>query len=210
MHGAGDATGADVHDSPLDLVMRARRTRPHRRGKTARDHTTTARGPSCLSRTPDIACGPLAFRFRARMHMFPSCSPRNRTSSRLLQAARRRSSGKGCERLSARCSSSFDDLEDARAPTQGRRAPGRPRHATSCSERLNRTFITPLEREDIHDLASGLDDVLDAVEAIGSRHRAVQDRRRRRPTLRSSPSILVECGGADRAGASTASRTSRT
>jgi len=36
-------------------------------------------------------------------------------------------------------------------------------------ERLNRTFITPLEREDIHDLASGLDDVLDAVEAIASR-----------------------------------------
>src|SRR5439155_7733932 len=34
---------------------------------------------------------------------------------------------------------------------------------------LNRTFITPLEREDIHDLASSLDDVLDAVEAIGSR-----------------------------------------
>jgi len=36
-------------------------------------------------------------------------------------------------------------------------------------ERLNRTFITPLEREDIHDLASGLDDVMDAAEAIGSR-----------------------------------------
>jgi len=36
-------------------------------------------------------------------------------------------------------------------------------------ERLNRTFITPLEREDIHNLASGLDDVLDAVEALGSR-----------------------------------------
>jgi len=36
-------------------------------------------------------------------------------------------------------------------------------------ERLNRTFITPIEREDIHDLASGLDDVLDAVEAIGTR-----------------------------------------
>ena len=36
-------------------------------------------------------------------------------------------------------------------------------------ERLNRTFITPLEREDIHELASGLDDVLDSVEAIGSR-----------------------------------------
>jgi hypothetical protein len=36
-------------------------------------------------------------------------------------------------------------------------------------EKLNRTFVTPLEREDIHGLASGLDDLLDAVEAIGSR-----------------------------------------
>jgi predicted phosphate transport protein (TIGR00153 family) len=36
-------------------------------------------------------------------------------------------------------------------------------------ERLNRTFITPIDREDIHALASGLDDVLDSVEAIASR-----------------------------------------
>jgi predicted phosphate transport protein (TIGR00153 family) len=36
-------------------------------------------------------------------------------------------------------------------------------------ERLNRTFITPLDRDDIHDLASGLDDVVDSAEAIGSR-----------------------------------------
>lgn len=36
-------------------------------------------------------------------------------------------------------------------------------------ERLNRTFITPLEREDIHSLASGLDDVVDAAEAIANR-----------------------------------------
>ena len=36
-------------------------------------------------------------------------------------------------------------------------------------ERLNKTFVTPLDREDIHDLASGLDDVLDSAEAIGSR-----------------------------------------
>ena len=36
-------------------------------------------------------------------------------------------------------------------------------------ERLNRTFITPLDREDIHSLASNLDDVLDAAEAIGAR-----------------------------------------
>jgi predicted phosphate transport protein (TIGR00153 family) len=31
------------------------------------------------------------------------------------------------------------------------------------------TFITPLEREDIHELASGLDDVLDCVEGVASR-----------------------------------------
>ena len=36
-------------------------------------------------------------------------------------------------------------------------------------ERLNRTFITPLDREDIHALASGLDDILDSAEAVGSR-----------------------------------------
>ena len=35
--------------------------------------------------------------------------------------------------------------------------------------RLHKTFITPLEREDIHDLASNLDDVVDAVEALASR-----------------------------------------
>jgi len=36
-------------------------------------------------------------------------------------------------------------------------------------ERLNRTFITPFDREDIHALASGLDDVLDNVEGVASR-----------------------------------------
>ena len=36
-------------------------------------------------------------------------------------------------------------------------------------ERLNRTFITPLDREDIHQLASALDDVLDLMEAVTER-----------------------------------------
>lgn len=35
--------------------------------------------------------------------------------------------------------------------------------------RLNQTFMTPLDREDIHDLASALDDILDAVEAVADR-----------------------------------------
>ncbi len=35
--------------------------------------------------------------------------------------------------------------------------------------KLRDTFITPLEREDIHGLASGLDDVLDCIEGVASR-----------------------------------------
>lgn len=35
--------------------------------------------------------------------------------------------------------------------------------------RLNRSFITPIDREDIHQLASALDDVLDLVEATTER-----------------------------------------
>src|SRR6267378_2531239 len=33
-------------------------------------------------------------------------------------------------------------------------------------KKLNTTFITPIDREDIHDLATRLDDVLDYIEAI--------------------------------------------
>ena len=37
------------------------------------------------------------------------------------------------------------------------------------ARRLNMTFITPIDREDIHDLASALDDILDTTEAIADR-----------------------------------------
>ena len=36
-------------------------------------------------------------------------------------------------------------------------------------DKLNKTFVTPIDREDIHKLASELDDVLDAIEGIASR-----------------------------------------
>jgi predicted phosphate transport protein (TIGR00153 family) len=36
-------------------------------------------------------------------------------------------------------------------------------------KRLNTTFITPIDREDIHDLATRLDDVLDYLEAVAER-----------------------------------------
>ena len=37
------------------------------------------------------------------------------------------------------------------------------------ARRLNQTFITPIDREDIHDLASALDDILDLTEAVADR-----------------------------------------
>lgn len=36
-------------------------------------------------------------------------------------------------------------------------------------DRLNRTFITPFDREDIHALASEMDDVVDLIQSISSR-----------------------------------------
>jgi uncharacterized protein len=36
-------------------------------------------------------------------------------------------------------------------------------------KRLNKTFITPIDREDIHALATGLDDVVDAIEYTARR-----------------------------------------
>jgi uncharacterized protein len=38
-----------------------------------------------------------------------------------------------------------------------------------CQEALHRTFITPLERDDIHRLASRLDDVIDLVDSAAER-----------------------------------------
>lgn len=35
-------------------------------------------------------------------------------------------------------------------------------------QRLNRTFVTPLDREDIHELARSLDDVMDAIDAAAT------------------------------------------
>lgn len=73
----------------------------------------------------------------------------------------------GCELLHA-MTEHFDNLEErARQLKEVEHQGDLVTH--ELFERLNRTFITPLERDDIHNLASGLDDVLDAVEAIGTR-----------------------------------------
>jgi predicted phosphate transport protein (TIGR00153 family) len=42
------------------------------------------------------------------------------------------------------------------------------RSTRSIIDRLNRTFLTPLDREDIHALAIALDDVMDAIDAAAA------------------------------------------
>jgi uncharacterized protein len=42
------------------------------------------------------------------------------------------------------------------------------RSTRSIIDRLNRTFVTPLDREDIHALAISLDDVMDAIDAAAA------------------------------------------
>ena len=44
-------------------------------------------------------------------------------------------------------------------------------------DELNKTFITPIDREDIHDLCSALDDVLDLIDSTATRHCPVPDYR---------------------------------
>lgn len=41
-------------------------------------------------------------------------------------------------------------------------------------DRLNRTFITPIDREDIHELAKRIDDVIDVVQVAAERMRIYQ------------------------------------
>lgn len=41
--------------------------------------------------------------------------------------------------------------------------------AHQALERLDRTFITPFDREDIHELVSGLDDIVDTIDALAKR-----------------------------------------
>jgi uncharacterized protein len=41
--------------------------------------------------------------------------------------------------------------------------------AHQALERLDRTFITPFDREDIHTLVGGLDDIVDTVDALAKR-----------------------------------------
>jgi len=97
----------------------------------------------------------------------------------------------GCEMLNEMLTK-FDDLEE-----RARRLKDVEHRADLVTheifERLNKTFITPIEREDIHHLASGLDDVVDSVEAIGSRLVMFKIQKTTPEAVKLSR-ILAECG----------------
>ena len=43
--------------------------------------------------------------------------------------------------------------------------------AHKALDRLDQTFITPFDREDIHELVNGIDDIIDSVDALAKRFR---------------------------------------
>jgi predicted phosphate transport protein (TIGR00153 family) len=81
-----------------------------------------------------------------------------KATSNLLQAAR----------LLVETMEHFDGLADYAARMERLEHEG-DHIAHDILERLHRTFITPLDREDIHRLTSAVDDVLDYIEATTER-----------------------------------------
>src|SRR5881296_2602884 len=64
----------------------------------------------------------------------------------------------------------------------------------SIIDKLNRTFITPFDREDIHALASALDDVLDNIEGVSSRLTLFKIRSVTPETLQLTSIVEQACG----------------
>jgi predicted phosphate transport protein (TIGR00153 family) len=60
----------------------------------------------------------------------------------------------------------------------------------ACVERLHTTFITPIDRDDIHRLITRMDDVMDYVES-GSERIALYDLREMTPEVKALANVLV-------------------
>ena len=71
----------------------------------------------------------------------------------------------------------YDRLDERIARIQASSTPAT-RSATQVAERLDRAFITPVDREDIHELARRMDDVLDRIQETAE---ALQHLRHHRP-----------------------------
>jgi predicted phosphate transport protein (TIGR00153 family) len=68
-------------------------------------------------------------------------------------------------RLLTKLLADFHDPESAHAEIRQREHEG-DEITHQIIRALNTTFVTPFDREDIHRLASGMDDILDAIEAV--------------------------------------------
>ena len=60
-------------------------------------------------------------------------------------------------------------------------------------QRLHRTFVTPLDREDIHTLARAMDDVMDAIDATAAIVRLYQIERVRQDARDLAHLVLISC-----------------
>jgi predicted phosphate transport protein (TIGR00153 family) len=67
------------------------------------------------------------------------------------------------------------------------------------SRRLNATFVTPIDREDIHAMGSSMDDVLDLIQGSATRMQMFQCGDVK-PCLLEMADIMVECSGILRQG----------
>src|SRR5439155_17036297 len=63
--------------------------------------------------------------------------------------------------------------------------------AHQALDRLDRTFITPFDREDIHTLVGGLDDIIDGVDALAKRFPLFHVKAME-PTFEKQADILVQ------------------
>jgi uncharacterized protein len=78
------------------------------------------------------------------------------------------------ENVKAGAQAMVDMLQDFRDPAAGASRVEAYEHAGDViahdiMKKLNQTFITPFDREDIHELASRIDDVIDLVDAAATR-----------------------------------------
>jgi len=61
-------------------------------------------------------------------------------------------------------------------------------------DRLNRTFVTPIDREDIHELAGQIDDVCDILQALSDRMQLYELGNKIPPTMIKMSELLVKGG----------------
>jgi hypothetical protein len=64
----------------------------------------------------------------------------------------------------------------------------------TCVEQLHRTFVTPLDREDIHRVISRMDDVIDFIEAAAERI-AIYELTEMTPEVRELAALRVRASG---------------